>query len=218
MISLFITEQCLMTLLLLMSIVQIYLLFYFHANWSHVKADVVLLLRCLSFVVLVGFLWSKKAPTWSQIVFGLTPQHPHHSKWCALSFRTVYCLSGPSYSIYESAFSNPSSNRTVAVTLPVSTVCHFINLGNDCSHTQRLVLLAPSPTCWPIHPLYNLSGCGVMVLVVRWANDEGFVGVVHGVWTLQAYYVWAMALPLLIIAIMGEVWKSWAIALEVCHA
>ncbi|KAJ6092200.1 hypothetical protein N7467_004169 [Penicillium canescens] len=53
-----------------------------------------------------------------------------------------------------------------------------------------------------------------MVLVVRWANDEGFVGVVHGVWTLRAYYVWAMALPLLIIAIMGKVWKSWVIALE----
>jgi hypothetical protein len=57
-----------------------------------------------------------------------------------------------------------------------------------------------------------------MVLVVRWANDEGFVGVVYGVWTLQAYYVWAMALPLLINAIMGKVWKSWVIALEICHA
>jgi hypothetical protein len=139
-----------MTLLLLMSIVQIYLLFYFQANWSHVKADVVLCASlCLSFVVLVGLFWRQKAPTWSQIVFGLTPQHPHYSKWCALSFRTVYGLSGPSYSIYESAFSNPSSNRTVAVTLPVSTVRHFINLGNDCSHTKRLVLLAPGATYWP---------------------------------------------------------------------
>jgi hypothetical protein len=32
------------------------------------------------------------------------------------------------------------------------------------------------------------------------------------------YYVSAMVFFLLIIAIMGTAWKSWVIALEVCHA
>lgn len=66
-----------MTLLLTMSMARIYLLFHVQMTWPYSRVDMVLCaLLCLSFGVLVGLFWSKMAPAWSQIIFGLTPILP----------------------------------------------------------------------------------------------------------------------------------------------
>lgn len=50
------TESCMMTLLLIMSIGRVYLLFRFRANWPHPRADMVLCASlCLSFGVQVVY-------------------------------------------------------------------------------------------------------------------------------------------------------------------
>jgi hypothetical protein len=110
---------------------------------------------CLSFVVLVGLLWSKKAPTWSQIVFGLTPQHPHHSKWCALSSRTVHGLSGPSYSIYESA----SATRLPTAPWLLPFLCPLFAISSTLA---TIVVTLSDSFCLP---LVQLAGLFILFII-----------------------------------------------------